>query len=158
MSQRQPSKPKNRSRSLNLFACLLAGFLLNGCSGEKAPTTIPFSGIVLYKGKALTQGQIVFQPVKKADGELQRPATGKIGENGAFEMGSFKAGDGVLPGEYQVGITSWKTDPSLEELEKGAKRISHIPERYTSPLTSNLTITIPHDATEPISKEFNLPD
>ena len=86
---------------------ILAGALLSscwGCSSDEGPfhgTTVPVKGKVSFKGKPLTQGEIVFEP---ADG-FGRPAHGRIQSDGTFELTTFQAGDGAAPGTHLVAVS-----------------------------------------------------
>jgi hypothetical protein len=86
---------------------VLAALLLSSCSGCGSDTgpfmgqTVPVKGKVTFKGKPLTQGEIVFEP---ADG-FGREAHGKIQEDGTFELTTFKTGDGAVPGTHRVAVS-----------------------------------------------------
>jgi hypothetical protein len=84
---------------------VLAAVLLScwGCGSDAGPfigQTIPVRGKVLFKGKPLTRREIVFEP----DGGSGREAHGKIQEDGTFELTTFKAGDGAVPGTHRVAV------------------------------------------------------
>jgi hypothetical protein len=74
-----------------------------GCGSSDGPyvaTTVPVKGKVSYKGKPLTQGEIVFEP--KSAG---REAHGNIQPDGTFELTSFKSGDGAIAGTHRVAVS-----------------------------------------------------
>jgi len=75
-----------------------------GCgsdSGQFVGQTVPVKGKVTYKGKPLTQEEIVFEP----DGGSGREAHGNIQPDGTFELSTFKAGDGAVPGTHRVAVS-----------------------------------------------------
>lgn len=139
---------------------LLLALSVSGC-GEARPTTTTVIGKVSYKGQPLTKGQVSFVlkgQSKDPVGQPSRPAVSGIGPDGTYKMGSFQGGDGVVPGEYLISVRSFTNDPTLEEMDAGTKRISAIPERYADPATSELTLTIPADATGEITHDIELKD
>lgn len=116
---------------------------LGGCSdGSSPPATTPVSGTVSYKGQPLGKGTVTFQPADKGEG-VQRPALGEIGADGRYQLSTFTQGDGALPGNYHVLVTSFVSDPTAEEYAEGAKRESAIPEKYSNALTSGMTKEVP---------------
>jgi hypothetical protein len=98
-----------RELSMRTCACWfgLAAVLLASCSGcgsdagQFVGKTIPVKGKVTFKGKPLTQGEIVFEP----DGGAGREAHGNIQGDGTFELTTFKAGDGAVPGTHRVAVS-----------------------------------------------------
>jgi len=77
-----------------------------GCGSNAAPyvgKTVPVKGKVTYKGKLLTQGQIVFEPDNSG-----REAHGSIQPDGTFELSTFAKGDGAVPGTHRIAVTSGK--------------------------------------------------
>ena len=68
--------------------------------GQFTGTTIPVKGKVTFKGKPLTQGEIIFEP-----DSVGREAHGPIASDGSFELTTFKPGDGGLPGTHRVAVT-----------------------------------------------------
>ena len=129
------------------FGCLLlAAAWLAGCDEkQQAPETVPVSGVVRFKGAPLTKGTVTLQPLNDGSGTSQRPAIGEINSSGAFTLSTYAAGDGALPGNYHVLVTSYRNDPTVEEYAQGIKRESLIPERYSNALTSGKTQEIPEN-------------
>ncbi len=77
-----------------------------GCGSNAAPyvgKTVPVKGKVTYKGKLLTQGQIVFEPDNSG-----REAHGSIQPDGTFELSTFAKGDEAVPGTHRIAVTSGK--------------------------------------------------
>src|SRR5262245_8380587 len=66
-----------------------------GCGSDASHfvgSTVPVKGMVTYKGKTLTQGEVVFEPVDSG-----REAHGQIESDGRFTLTTFKQGDGAVP-------------------------------------------------------------
>jgi len=124
---------------------LLLVTLVSGCGGSDGlPDMVPVSGQVLYNGKPLTDGQVVYLPKTPGAG---RQANGAIQPDGTFEMMTLRKGDGVMQGEYVIAIYAYKPHPgepkTREEHEAmarrgGIKREYSIPERYANAETSGL--------------------
>lgn len=93
-------KSQNAKRALILAAA--ACVLWAGC-GPRRPRTAPVRGRVTFDGAPVTEGRIFFHP------EEGRPAIGKLESDGMYELTTFKAGDGALPGRYRVVIEATRT-------------------------------------------------
>jgi hypothetical protein len=114
--------------------CVLATLLLVGCGGDAK--MLPVSGTVKYADGSIPKGEtarVVFQP--SDDG---RPATGTIGDDGAFEMMTETPGDGALPGNYKVVLEIWKSYRDQESV---------VPEEYGDAATTPLEATVDADHT-----------
>ena len=118
-----------------LFACIAVA-LLAGC-GDGRPTRVPAGGRVLIDGKPLALGFVQVVP------EGDRPATGKIGEDGRFSLTTFDENDGVVPGKHRVAVMA------VEPIDGSSQRL-HVPKKYNDPATSELQIEVtePTDALE----------
>lgn len=127
-----------------------------GCSGGSRPPTIPVQGKITYKGQPVTQGMVTFQAVKPAEGYPQRPATGTINPDGTYQLATFEAGDGVIPGEYKVAVVSKTGEDTLDNPNAVAKWL--IPEKYGTADKSGLTATISPDDSPPKVIDFELTD
>ncbi len=143
-----------RRWKLALAACLFVLAVHPGCGSGSAPKTIGVSGKITYQGKPLTEGTIVFHPLKPADGYPSRPATGQLQSDGSYQLSTFAPGDGVVPGEYAVSITSLISGPSPDDPH--AELVYAVPRKFTSPMTSGLTASIPADAAKSLEKDFDL--
>jgi hypothetical protein len=87
-------------RPFRLAGLALLLIVAAGCGG---PTTYPVRGKAVFKdGTPLTGGLVVFRPV---DEKLQVSARGDIQPDGSFILGTYKEGDGAVPGKYQAAIT-----------------------------------------------------
>jgi hypothetical protein len=106
---------------------------------------------VIYKGaplKDVPQGLVHYLP-KSSEG---RQASGRLQPDGTFVLTTFKNADGVMPGEYDITVSAYTTQPNLTRAEveaRGGAGISQprllIPERYTEHTTSGITDTVDSD-------------
>jgi hypothetical protein len=130
-------------------AALAAGvMLIAGCGSKSSLDTIPVRGEVVYNGKPLTEGTVVYLPASTSEG---RQATGPIQSDGTFSLTTQSADDGVMKGEYQIVVYAYKPHPgepkTREEHEAmikkgGIERGYIIPEKYTDPTKSGLSDTV----------------
>jgi hypothetical protein len=105
--------------------------LLPGC-GSSGPEVVPVSGQVLVDGQPLTTG---IQGYVRVMPEGARAATGNIDpQTGRFSLTTWKAGDGCVRGTHRVTV-------HMTEMV-GPEAVSLIPERYSDPAESGLTVTI----------------
>ncbi len=110
---------------------ILSGLLmiaLVGC-GDGRPKRVAVSGQVLIDGQPLTCGDTRLIP------NGMRPATGKIGPDGRFVLGTYNREDGCVPGSHKVIVVA------LEILD-GSFHKWHAPKKYARPTTSGLTAEI----------------
>lgn len=119
-----------------------------GCNRQTGIVTIPIRGEVVYKGQLLATGLVVYLPT---GGGAARQASGKIEADGKFVLTTFKAGDGVVPGEYSIVVYPYDSPAGAtrtrEQMEaaaqSGAEKPKHIiPEKYSDPTASGLTDTV----------------
>lgn len=108
--------------------CGLLLMSLAGC-GDGRPQRVPVSGQVLIDGKPLCQGAI------RLVSENARPATGMIGPDGRFSLGTYERDDGCVPGQHQIVVVA------LEILD-GSSQQWHAPKKYAQPATSGLNVEI----------------
>ncbi len=130
------------------WICIVVVSLLlvstSGC-GKKQQPVVPVSGTVLYNGKPLDSGSVVFQP---KDGP---PAHSKIQQDGTFRLSTHRDGDGAVLGEHAVQITCYEPPPTGQiETPLGKSRI---PRKYTSYETSGLKANV-KPANEPLVFEL----
>jgi hypothetical protein len=136
------------TRCVSRAIAFAAAALLAGGCGSDGPVTIPIRGEVLYNGAPLNnvpQGLVRYLP-KSSDG---RQASGRIQPDGSFVLTTFKDSDGVAPGEYDITVSAYTTQPELtrEQVEaSGGLGVSKprllIPEKYTDPKTSGIGDTV----------------
>jgi hypothetical protein len=104
-----------------------------GCgsdSGQYVGKTVPVKGKVTYKGKSLTQGEIVFEP-----NSAGREAHGNIEPDGTFELTTFKAGDGAVPGTHRVAVS-------------GTSKKDAVPVKFQSTSSSKTEVEVAEGKTE----------
>ncbi len=89
-----------------LFLLLTLALAPLGCgsrvsSGADVRTElVPVKGKVTYKGQPVAKGTVTFEP-----DDYGRPATGPIPAEGTFTLGTYKPGDGAVPGHHRITIT-----------------------------------------------------
>lgn len=124
---------------------LMFGLALMGC-GESGPALNPVEGIAEIEGEGtVTQGQVVMV-------SSNTTATGIIGSDGKFKMGTNKDGDGVPAGDYQVTVMGTSTGDYTD-------RKQVIDEKYEAAGTSGLKFKVeaksnncPLKLTKPVAK------
>lgn len=139
--------------------------IAQGC-GDAKP--VPVRGVVTVDGKPLAGAGIVFHP-RHPVGRMSHAATGA---DGRYELTTFVANDGAMPGEYKVTI-AWEdpppewtqyrdSAPKKEELkqkwlaEGGDKKKpipSPVPAIYADSATTPLAQNVPADG----DVNFDLP-
>lgn len=125
------------ARTLRCWLWLGVSLALVGCS--RGPELAPVQGLVTYNGQPLSFGSVMFQ------GPSGPPATGRIGEGGAFQLEVRGLGPGAMVGLNRVRISCYETQsPDFQpsgEAEMSLGR-SLIPLKYTNPRTSPLSVTV----------------
>ena len=88
-----------------LLPLVAAGLLSPGCSSSRDDLPRqPVAGTVIFNGKALPYGTIMFYPEERATKDGPVPSGASI-KNGWF---SIPRGDGLVPGMYTIAISSEK--------------------------------------------------
>jgi len=124
------SLPVLMKKLISLLVCLLLVTML-GCGPASDFTSV--SGTVNLDGEPLKSGNITFMP---ADGGT-RTSSGEI-VDGHYTLSTVQKGDGAPDGKYNVAISSWSVEPSMES----PKGVSAIPKKYTDGKTSGLTADV----------------
>lgn len=109
-------------------------FHATGC-GPRRPAVVPAAGIVTLDGKPLPGGFVRLVP------EASRVATGEIGLDGRFSLGTFAEADGCVLGTHGVEVIG-PLPAGGEMAAAAAAPAVTIPDRYRAAETSGLTITI----------------
>jgi hypothetical protein len=131
-------------RSVGMVALLMS---LVGCGGAPSDKlkTVPGRGVVMLDGQPLTKGTITFSPVVAATGGATttlRPAQASIGPDGKFELSTVAPGDGLLPGDYDVGVVAVEGDGVIDPSHPNVMPKSLVPVKYNNPAKSGINITI----------------
>jgi hypothetical protein len=122
--------PRTTSRvagAILLVADVLVGSACSGCglrTGALLGPTVPVKGKITYKGKPLTHGEIIFQPVS---GKMF--AHGTIKADGTFQLTTDASGDGAVVGAHRV---------NLSHLSKKAA----IPAEHVNPFSQKLEVEV----------------
>ncbi len=127
--------------------------LLLGC--DSGPVMVPVTGSVVYKGKTLEYGSVMFQPVG-VEGAL--PARGKIASDGTFELYTTKPGDGVMVGKSQVRVTAFaaqREEAAGNQHQEMALGKSAIPRRFQNFGTSGIVIDVAPGMDLPITIDLD---
>jgi hypothetical protein len=120
------------SRLLSRF--VLIGWLgcIAGCGGHGLPL-VPVKGKVTFAGgPPPAAGTISFTPVSTKEGLPHRPGSAKFDEQGVFRVTSFKANDGLLPGNYTMRISCWMRQPSSDD-PSSFERFNYVPKNFSPP-------------------------
>jgi hypothetical protein len=111
---------------------MVATFGLAGCN--TGPEVAIVRGKVELDGEPLKTGAVLTST------SAGRGAQGTINANGEFELGTFAANDGALPGVHKVAIVA--NDPNIGTGPEALAGKSLVPQRYTNAATSGLEIEV----------------
>jgi hypothetical protein len=131
-----------RVAKCRLFPCLLVSsvlVLMPGC-GEKRVPVYKVEGTVSYAGEAPVGAQVVFHPDGHTlpEGDV---AIGSVKDGGKFDVNIY--GTGGIPAGNYIATFQWR---KLVESEGGfGAGPNVIPEKYGSPSTSPVKVTIKED-------------
>lgn len=137
-------------RHLTHICMLAAVSFVVGCGeGASLTGTTAATGTVTYKGQPVEGATVIFSPTVEG-----RAASGRTDAEGAFELTTLSASDGVMPGTYSVAISKTEMEGGLsgEEAQKyfeehnapppAATRKELLPAKYKDAATSGLTANI----------------
>lgn len=132
-----------------LVVLVLAVVATTGCSDDKGLSMVPVSGTVTFDGQPCpAEGKVGFVPLKSAEGLPRRQGSGTFDLEGRYSVGSFKPGDGLIPGTYSVRVVCL-SGPILDNMgDREIRALSYIAPGYEPP---ELVVKVGSD---PI--EFNL--
>ncbi len=137
-TSRVTTKTGSATRSAAVAVAVLAGvaglFLATGC-GPRRPAVVPAAGIVTLDGKPLPGGFVRLVP------EASRVATGEIGPDGRFTLGTFAAADGCVLGTHGVEVIG-PLPAGGEKAPTAPAPAVTVPARYRDAQTSGLTVTV----------------
>ncbi|MFO0790069.1 MAG: hypothetical protein U0805_11495 [Pirellulales bacterium] len=122
------------SRSAVVILPLLAfAFVVATGCGRGSASTAKVIGSVTLDGKPLTTGNVITLPT------AGRGARGPIKSDGTFELGTFSKTDGAMVGVHKVAVVAYE---STKRGPEGGDGKLLVPQRYTNPETSGLTIEV----------------
>lgn len=117
-----------------VFVTTLLPLIFTGCGPGRG--RVPVSGTVTFDGKPLEKGAIRF------GGEQGAAGVGEI-VNGRFSMSETGSQTGVLPGKYDVLISSWIEERgSVRPDGSFSPGITRIPLLYLDPAKSGLSAEV----------------
>jgi hypothetical protein len=112
---------------------LLVGAVL-GCSRDPLQK-VNVHGKVTFDGQACPgSGRLTFAPIEVAAGMPNRMGSGKFDTDGEYAASSFRPGDGLVPGRYNVGVACFDSSmlsgaPGDDEF----RRASYVREDFKPP-------------------------
>lgn len=140
--------------SITISSALLCWLLaLSGC--DQGPELVPVTGSVVFKGKLLEYGSVMFQPVGV---ENALTARSKIAADGTFSMSTTKPGDGVMAGKCQVRITAFdaqRTNAKGNQQQELALGKSAVPRRFQNFGESGIVIEVSPDMELPLTIDLD---
>lgn len=123
---------------ISIVFVLISATTFAGCGKSiERPNTIPVSGKVTWNGDPLPMGRVQFVPSNPRQG---RPAVGDIDQVGNYELMTFQASDGVIPGSYKIFVDARKEGDPNDLKTKGG--IPVLPHKYYDANKSGLTALI----------------
>jgi hypothetical protein len=131
---RMPGLTTRRRSWVLAFAGMAAIFAFgSGC--KQTPRVVPVAGKVLYNGKPLPFGSVMFQP------DQGQAAVGDIQADGSFKLSSYGPDDGAVPGKHKVSVSCYEGHrPGKASGDSLGKLL--IPLKYTRFGSSGLTAEV----------------
>jgi len=122
-----------RSRfALPLFSLLV----LAGCND--GPKMVPVTGKVIYNGRPLEFGVVMFQPPNG------QPAQGQVQPDGTYTLSTYRLNDGAVVARHKVRVACYESmSPSFVK-GPGEQKLGKplVPEKYTLFDYSGLTADV----------------
>ena len=122
----------NRTRCFQFASIIVLVAACAGCRSNSSPVAV-VRGKIQLDDKPLANGFVITVP------SAGRGAKGVI-RNGEFELGTFSTSDGAVIGTHKVAVTATEA-PQGAGPEAAAGKLL-VPERYTNPDASELTIDV----------------
>jgi hypothetical protein len=123
----------------SIVPLVAAALVCTGCNSNKPPLGV-VHGTVVLDGRPLAAGAVI---TNFASG---RGAQGAI-HDGKFELGTYGATDGALIGTHRVAVIAREQSDGGPEAKTGKLLV---PERYTKPETSDLSIEVKSGTNTPM--------
>jgi hypothetical protein len=123
--------------SIERFALpLVTLVILTGCN--RSPKMLPVTGKVIYNGKPLEFGAVMFQPPSG------QPAQGKIQSDGTFSLSTYRLNDGAVLAKHKVRIACYESmrPGAVKGPGEAALGKPLVPEKYTLVDQSGLTADV----------------
>lgn len=134
-----------------LFLYAVGVMLFGGCSHD-LPEMIPVRGrVTLAGGEWPKPGYVDFAPIQVAPGLPLKPGSGRFDTDGAFIVKSGEY-EGLVPGTYRIGVVCWEKQPAHGNPGKG-----YIPEKFSHPAKSGLTLEIKPGQSDPVIWNHDFP-
>jgi hypothetical protein len=117
---------------------------LLGCGGgggdPDREETVPVSGIVTYKGDPVEGANVAFVPnITPGQMTNMKGAFGRTDASGRFQLRTYEADDGAIPGSYKVTVTKYEGQAIGEEASE--EDYDEPPEGYEPPAPKALLPT-----------------
>jgi len=126
------SKPLYEGMQLRWLISSLSLAAMFGCGGNDL-SMVPVTGKITFNnGPCPAVGNIGFAPIDVAPGLPHRPGSGQFHEDGAFQVTSFKKGDGLVPGRYRVTVMCYSGLPNPTSRDPWGD-VSYVPKDYQAP-------------------------
>lgn len=130
----RPPAVSSACQALAVAIVMATGLVAAGCGPGRG--RVPVTGAVLFDGQPLVAGAIRF-------GGEQGAAGGGPIVNGRFSLDETGSQRGVLPGKYEVFISSWIEERgSVRKDGSFSPGITRIPLLYLDPAKSGLTAEV----------------
>jgi hypothetical protein len=97
-------------RLIAFIALLTMTAAIAGC-GQREFMVVPVKGLVMCKGRPVTEGLVQFSPVATNNPMSGKAGAGEISEDGTFVITTYTRGDGAIVGKCR--ITAGPNDPKL---------------------------------------------
>jgi hypothetical protein len=136
----------------HLGAVLIAfSLLVAGCN--RGPAMAQVSGKVIYNGKPLEFGTVMFLP---AGGQ---PARGDIQPDGTFTLSTYRLNDGAVLGKHKVRVACYESQRPGTVKQPGEQSLGKllIPVKYTFFEQSGLSAEIRDGENAPLKFELKGP-
>ncbi len=140
------------------FSLLTAMVLLSACSNsfEDHPPVYPVKGKVLLNGQPMNGGTIIFEFAGEGADAPKSPSggpfrvTGKINNEGMFNLVAYVGSEGMPAGNYKVGILAvqGRSESNLfdqRSIVTKKVRSTVSSNQYADPKTSGLTAQVSKD-------------
>lgn len=121
-----------------------------GCGSKAEFETAKAAGRVTLDGKPVTEGSVVFTPVRGW------PARGELDEEGRFTLSTYKPGDGAIVGPHEIAVLAMSGPDPTEHFERPPPAPTKwlVPERYGNRSSSGLAYEVKSGESNEIELEL----